>query len=80
MMSPSLHPHALLIDALGGATATARALRELGADRVNRSVVQNWRTRGIAWRYRPAVADLLRKARHAVPADFLAPHENKDAA
>jgi hypothetical protein len=55
-------------------------LRALGADRVNRSVVQNWRTRGIAWRYRPAVADLLRKARHAVPADFLAPHENKDAA
>lgn len=75
----SLHPHALLIDALGGATATARLLRAEGNHAINRSVVQNWRVRGIAWKWRPAVADLLHAARYAVPADFFTP-EQKDAA
>jgi hypothetical protein len=79
MKARILHPHALLIDALGGATATARLLRAHANHSINRSVVQNWRVRGIAWKWRSAVAEHLRKARYAVPADFLTP-DQKDVA
>jgi len=42
---PELHPHAALIDALGGPSKLADRLGIQGAGRVQR--VQNWKYRGI---------------------------------
>jgi hypothetical protein len=62
-----------LINALGGDAVLAA---KLGIG--NYRVVKNWKGRGIPWRWRPAVAKLAKRARVALPTDFLEP--NSDAA
>jgi len=62
------HPHAALIEALGGVTALATAI---GAKQ--RSLVSNWLLRGISFQYRPLVADIAKRKRVKLPKDFLKP-------
>lgn len=62
-----MHPHAALIDALGGATALAR---EIGQPA---NVTGNWRKRGVSWRWRPAVAKIAEEKGVALPDGFLGP-------
>jgi hypothetical protein len=50
------HLHEKLIREFGGSTSLARHLQNVTASQVN-----NWRHRGIAWRYRPAVMVMLRE-------------------
>jgi len=59
-----MQTHAHLIDALGIAEiakATGQKPNTIG----------NWRKRGIAWKWRPAVASLAARKDIAVPPDFL---------
>lgn len=56
-----------LIGALGGSGAVAKATG------LNQSTVSMWRERGIAWRYRPMIADMARKAKVQLPDGFLDP-------
>lgn len=56
-----------LIQSLGGHIELARALH------LSRNQVWNWQERGIPWRWRPKVAELARKAKVPVPAEFLEP-------
>lgn len=59
--------HNELIKALGGSGVVARATG------LNQSTVSMWRERGIAWRYRPFIADMARKAKVQLPDGFLDP-------
>jgi hypothetical protein len=56
-----------IIEALGGNKAVAALLN------VRAATVSVWRKRGIPWRYRGAVRDLLRRKRIAVPEGFMKP-------
>ncbi len=56
-----------LIDQLGGYRAVAS---ELGQ---NETTVSNWRARGVPWRWRPVVAQLAKRKKVVLPADFLQP-------
>lgn len=62
------HPHAKIIEALGGVTKVAT---EIGAKQ--RSLVSNWLLRGISFQYRPTIAALAKRRRVKLPADFLTP-------
>jgi hypothetical protein len=53
-----------LIQSLGGPTAVATALKVLP------SAVSNWSVRGVPWSKRPFLADLAKKHRVKLPADF----------
>jgi len=55
------------IEELGGSATVAE---HLGLE-VN--VVSNWKKRGIAWPWRPAVAELAKKAKVQLPKGFLIP-------
>jgi hypothetical protein len=57
--------HAEIIVALGGTVAVAKAVGVSG------QVVTNWKTRGISWRYRGAVAKLAATRGVVLPGDFL---------
>ncbi|RIQ11585.1 hypothetical protein D0844_16355 [Bordetella avium] len=66
-MSPDQHPHAALIDALGGPTAVAERLKlldEPGA--VQR--VSNWKRRGIPAQVRIDYPEVFAEAARAVEA------------
>lgn len=54
-----------IIDALGGTSAVAKAF---GLDPATVSV---WRERGIAWRWRGKIADMMRERDAEIPDDFL---------
>jgi hypothetical protein len=60
----ALHPHRELIQALGDRTKIAAALG------VKPSRVGMWNYRGVAWRYRPAVARLASERGVKLPQDF----------
>lgn len=62
------HPHAKLIEALGGVTKLAA---EIGAKQ--RSLVSNWLLRGISFQYRPSIAALAEKKGVKLPKNFLKP-------
>jgi hypothetical protein len=47
---------------------------------IRRPAVQMWRVRGIPWRYRHAVARLLRNERYPVPEGFLTPETKERSA
>ena len=53
-----------LIDNLGGNTALADLMD------CTPNAVSNWRTRGIPWRLRPAIAKLAAERGVPLPADF----------
>jgi hypothetical protein len=57
--------HAEIIVALGGTVAVAKAVGVSG------QVVTNWKTRGISWRCRGAIAKLAASQGVALPGDFL---------
>lgn len=59
--------HAEFIDAMGGATKVARLL---GQERIT---VQSWKRRGIAWQFRPTLAELAKREHVALPEQFLVP-------
>ena len=59
--------HSHLIDQLGG---TGAVCKKLG---VRPSQVANWRERGISWQWRPAIAELAKTLKVALPDDFLSP-------
>lgn len=59
--------HNELIKALGGSGKVSKAIG------LNQSTVSMWRERGIAWRYRPLIADMARKAKVKLPDGFLDP-------
>jgi hypothetical protein len=67
------HTHAKLIDELGGFRALAEKLD------VTPNLVWNWQERGISWQWRAQVAAVAKKARVAVPADFLTPARSRAA-
>jgi len=67
------HSHAKLIEELGGFTALARVLD------IPANVVWNWQGRGISWAWRPQVAAVAKRARVAVPGDFLSPAKRSAA-
>lgn len=56
--------HDELIKALGGNVAVAEAVS------VSRFVVANWCSRGVSWRYRPAVAKLAAERGVDLPAGY----------
>jgi hypothetical protein len=56
---------AKIIEALGDTGVVAKALQ------LSDSRVSNWKSRGIAWRYRPAIAALAKRKRVALPDGFL---------
>lgn len=56
-----------IIEALGDTGAVAAEL-QLSSTRVS-----NWKTRGIAWPYRAAIAQLAQRRKIKLPNDFLAP-------
>ena len=58
-----------LIERLGGA---AQVAKELG---LKPNVVGNWTERGVAWKWRPALAALADRRGIPVPDDFLMPHK-----
>ena len=53
-----------LIDDLGGNTALAKALD------LTPNAISNWRTRGIPWKMRPAIARLANEKAVPLPNDF----------
>jgi hypothetical protein len=59
--------HNELIKALGGSGKVSKAIG------LNQSTVSMWRERGIAWRYRPLIADMARKAKVKLPDGFFDP-------
>lgn len=59
--------HADLVDQLGGSASLADHFT------LDQSTVSCWRTRGVSRAYRPAVADLARKRKVALPEGFLDP-------
>ncbi len=59
--------HTELIDALGGVTAVANALK------VQTNVVGNWRQREVPWRWRHTVAKLAKRKNIDLPDEFLVP-------
>ncbi len=59
--------HAELIDKLGGPAEVAKALNLKEPNRV-----YNWREREIAWRFRPRIAKLAKRAKVDLPEGFLA--------
>ena len=61
-----------LIERLGGASQVAK---ELG---LKPNQVGNWAERGVAWKWRPALAALAEDRGVSVPAGFLMPHENQE--
>jgi hypothetical protein len=71
-MAPRRHPHATLIDALGGPWKLARAMAREGVRRTPQGV-SHWKRRGVPWRHRPLVARIARAMRlgRMLPADFL---------
>ena len=60
-----------LIERLGGASQVAK---ELG---LKPNVVGNWAERGVAWKWRPALAALANQRGIPVPDDFLMPHKSE---
>lgn len=54
-----------VIDLLGGATHLAPALER------SVSAVQNWKVRGIPWRFRLQVANIAKRKKIALPDTFL---------
>lgn len=54
-----------IINLLGGATRLAPSFD------CTVSAVQNWKARGIPWRFRVKVAKLAKQQRVSLPADFL---------
>lgn len=57
--------HAEIIDALGGTGALASALGRKD------TAVSNWKTNGIPWRWRPAIARMAKDRKMNLPPDFL---------
>ena len=60
MADKELHPHAEFIHELGGSTSLARELN------IEVRRVDNWRRRGISWKWRPRV-HLVAKERFVQP-------------
>lgn len=67
------HNHAKIISELGGCGKLAQTLD------VPPNVTWNWQERGISWQWRAQVAAVAKKARVAVPADFLTPARSRAA-
>lgn len=67
------HAHSLLIDRLGGTVTTARAAAAHAGRTLSSQTVSQWRTRGIAYEWRPTLAVLLAGKDIEVPTDFLLP-------
>lgn len=61
------HPHAKLIEKLGGSVSVAQMLG------ISTNMTWNWTHRGVSWQYRAEFANLLTRAGVAVPAGFLTP-------
>lgn len=75
----TLHPHSGLIDALGGTAKTAKAAETTGRARLRSQTVSTWRQRGIAYEWRPTIAELARRAGVSLPPDFLLPAASRPA-
>jgi hypothetical protein len=67
------HSHAKLIQSLGGYIELSKTLD------LPPNLVWNWQERGISWQWRAQVAAVAKKARVAVPADFLTPARSRAA-
>lgn len=63
--------HARLVDALGGGTKIARWLTEQSGELVDCEAVYKWKRNGVAWRWRPLLAQLARQRGIALPPQFL---------
>lgn len=70
------HPHSRFIDQLGGTAAVARITEQ------DMRVISNWRSRGIASRWRKPLAKLAERKGIAVPSRFIPaePRVNIEAA
>ena len=65
MPKVDLHEHASFIAALGGSTKLARTLN------LETKVVDNWRRRGIPWKWRPRCHVVAKDALVDPPRSFL---------
>jgi hypothetical protein len=68
-----LMTHAEIIDGLGGTVVVANHFGLTAA------AVSFWKSRGIAWEYRPAIAELAKDKALELPADFFTPKKRKAA-
>lgn len=64
--------HAEIIEKLGDYTGIAVALGEPGKP-LPIGTTSVWKSRGVPWKYRPALARLAKSKGVLLPADFLAP-------
>lgn len=68
------HPHAALIEELGDATDLMNKLEaETGIKPSCTQIVSSWKTKGIYWHWRNAVATIAKREGVALPPGFLGP-------
>tara|TARA_R110000803_G_scaffold164245_1_gene227968 strand:+ start:740 stop:928 length:189 start_codon:yes stop_codon:yes gene_type:complete len=58
------HPHERLVKALGGSTAVSRIFK------TSPQAVNQWRTKGVPWKYRARVRLLCEEREIRIPKDF----------
>lgn len=71
MPSAKSHPHAKLIDDLGGPKVIVPYIQEKTGVKVTDQAVRMWKRRGVSFHLRNLVAELAKKKRVILPVGFL---------